>query len=76
MTSTATPVALPDAGEDEGGNNTMAKAWQLGDAQQMMQLGDLVNLSLDAADVASGAAGGDWFRVDSGRVTEANVKPD
>jgi hypothetical protein len=68
-----TATALPDFAEAGGGNNDITKAWQVGNSGQLALYGDIRNLSLDDTDLAGGAAGGDWFRVDSTRVTEANV---
>ncbi len=65
--------ALPDFAEATGGNNELAKAWQIGTSGQLAQYGTIGNLSLDNTDLQSGASGGDWFRVDSTRTAEANV---
>jgi hypothetical protein len=66
-----TPAA--DLGDIAGNNNSQGKALLLGNTSQLARLGELRNLSLDAADVAGGAAGGDWFRVPAMRVTESNA---
>ncbi len=70
---TAQPVALADFAEAAGGNDSREKAWQLGTGSELSVRGTIGNLSLTAADVASGTDGGDWFRVDSARTTATNV---
>jgi hypothetical protein len=70
----ATPTApLADVSERAGGNNSALKAFQVGDANGLAAVGGLRNLSLDAADAASGANGGDWFQVDAARTVESNI---
>ena len=66
-----TPAA--DLGDIAGNNNSQGKALLLGNTSQLARLGELRNLSLDSADVAGGATGGDWFRVPAMRVTESNA---
>lgn len=70
-TAPATPAA--DLADASGNNNSQAKALLLGNTSQLTRLGELRNLSIDAADAAGGAAGGDWFRVPAMRVTESNA---
>ncbi len=67
------PAAAADLGDIAGNNNSQGKALLLGNTSQLARLGELRNLSLDAADAASGATGGDWFRVPAMRVTESNA---
>ena len=62
-----------DFAEREGGNNSAAKAWQLGDPDALMAIGTLHNLTWDRADQASGDGGGDWFQVDASRLVAGNV---
>ena len=64
---------LADFAEANGGNNSLGKAYQLGGATALTLLGGLHNLSFNAADLQGTTAGGDWFRVDAARTTQANA---
>jgi hypothetical protein len=70
-TGPATPAA--DLADVAGDNNSQGKALLLGNTSQLARVGELRNLSIDAADAAGGATGGDWFRVPAMRVTESNA---
>ncbi len=68
------PNAAPsDFAEVNGGNNSVSKAWNLGSACDLVELGSVNNLTMDAQDAAQGADGGDWFRVQGVRQLELNA---
>ena len=67
-----TPTA--DFAEASGGNNSRNKAYLLGEAGGLMELGTVRNLSYTTADAQSGADGGDWFLVDSARTASSNAR--
>ncbi|HRF74727.1 MAG TPA: clostripain-related cysteine peptidase, partial [Accumulibacter sp.] len=71
---TAVPAdPLPDFAEAGGGNNSLAKAIQLGNANSLSSIGPLCNLSFNAADLQGADLGGDWFRVGAARTVESNA---